>query len=132
MKNWIAGVLLSFSAAVGAQTLPIPDALEVQALLARQDAAALQTYFSRYQRQYEADPATERPLFLLYGALELETDSSLKPFYDRWVLEMPDSYEARMARALYRRGQANLIAYPVAYEGINTDRTWQDYARLMQ
>ena len=132
MKNWIAGVMLSFSAAVGAQALPIPDALEVQALVARQDVATLQAYFSRYQRQYEADPTTERPLFLLYGALELETDSSLKPFYDRWVLEMPDSYEARMARALYRRGQANLIAYPVAYEGINTDRTWQDYARLMQ
>ena len=104
MKNWIAGVMLSFSAAVGAQALPIPDALEVQALVARQDVAALQAYFSRYQHQYEADPATERPLIQLYWALMRETDSGLATLYDQWVRTAPDSYEARMARAMYRWG----------------------------
>ncbi len=132
MRNWIAGVMLSFSAVVGAQTLPIPDALEVQALVARQDVAALQAYFSRYQRQYEADPATERPLIQLYWALMRETDSALAAFFDHWVTAAPDSYEARMARAMYRWGQADLIAHPVAYQGINADRAWQDYRSLMQ
>ncbi len=132
MRNWIAGVMLSFSAAVGAQALPIPDALEVQALVARQDVAALQAYFSRYQHQYEADPATERPLIQLYWALMRETDSALAAIYDQWVSALPDSYEARMARAMYRWGQADLIAYPVAYEGVNADRAWQDYRSLMQ
>ena len=47
MRNWTVGVVLSFSAAAGAQTLPIPNALEVQARVARQDVAALQAYFLR-------------------------------------------------------------------------------------
>ncbi len=132
MRNWIAGVMLSFSAAVGAQTLPIPDALEVQALAARQDVAALQAYFSRYQHQYEVDSATERPLIQLYWALMRETDSGLATLYDRWVGAMPASYEARMARAMYRWGQADLIADPVAYQGVNADRAWQDYRSLMR
>lgn len=132
MKNWIAGVMLSFSAAVSAQALPIPDALEVQALVARQDVAALQAYFSRYQHQYEADPATERPLIQLYWALMRETDSGLAILYDQWVNTVPDSYEARMARAMYRWGLADLIADPVAYQGVNADRAWQDYRSLMQ
>ncbi|MDO9466166.1 MAG: hypothetical protein Q7J36_02585 [Thiobacillus sp.] len=132
MRNWITGVMLSFSAAVGAQALPIPDALEVQARVAQQDVAALQAYFSRYQHQYEADPATERPLIQLYWALMRETDAGLATLYDRWVNTVPNSYEARMARAMYRWGQADLIAEPVAYQGVNADRAWQDYRSLMQ
>ena len=59
-----------------------------------------------------------------------ETDLALAAFFDHWVTAAPDSYEARMARAMYRWGQADLIAHPVAYQGINADRAWQDYRSL--
>lgn len=59
-----------------------------------------------------------------------ETDSALADVFDPWVTAAPESYEARMARAMYRWGQADLIAHPVAYQGINADPAWQDYRSL--
>lgn len=131
-NNWIAGVVLLFSAAAGAAAMPIPDALEVQALVARQDAAALQAYLSNFQRQYEADQAAERPLIQAYWALLGETDSALTAFYDRWTAAAPKSYEARIARAMHRWGQADLIANPAAYQGVAAGHVWLEYARLMR
>lgn len=132
MRHWIAGWGLLFSVAAGAVALPIPDALEVQTLAGRRDAAALQVYLQRFQRQYESDPTTERPLIQVYWALGDETDTGLEKFYDRWVNALPTSYEARLSRAMYRWNQADLIVHPAAYKGVATERSWLRYADLMQ
>lgn len=128
MRNWIVVWTLFFSASAWAVVLPIPDALEVQALAAKQDARMLQGYLQRYQSEYEANQDAERPLLQAYRALREQTDTSLDAFYDRWVAQFPQSYEARVAQANYVWGRAALIAHPKAISGgVQSDYAWQQY-----
>lgn len=132
-NNFAAMWALVFSATAGAAMLPIPDAMEVQALAERRDAQALQAYLQRYQHAYQASPEAERPLIQTYWALRKKTDTSLDAFYDRWVEQSPKSYEARVVRANHAWGRAALIAHPKAIGGgVQSDRAWQQYRQFLQ
>lgn len=132
-SNYAAMLALVFSASAGAAELPVPDAMEVQALAERRDAQALQDYFQRYQRAYQANPEAERPLIQTYWALRGKTDTSLDAFYDRWVEVFPQSYEARVVRANHAWARAALIAHPRAIRGgVQSDRAWQQYRQFLQ
>lgn len=132
MKNWITVWALVFSTSTWAVELPIPDALDVQALAGRQDASALQDFLRRYQHAYEADQDAERPLMQAYRALRDQTDTALDAFYDRWVTQSPQSYEARVARANHAWGRAILIAHPKAIQGgVQSEAAWQQYRQFL-
>lgn len=131
MKKWIVYAALIVATSVSASVRPIPDALEIRELTARQDALALQEFLQSYQTDFEADAAAERPLVQAYIALRGNTDISLENFYDRWVAQHPKSYEARVARANYAWGRALLIAHPKATSGgVQSDYAWKEYRQF--
>lgn len=131
MKKWIVCAALIFATSTAASVRPIPDALEIRELTARQDIQVLQKFLQNYQRDYEADPAAERPLIQAYWVLRGNTDTTLEAFYDRWVAQYPKSYEARVARANYSWGRALLIAHPKAIGGgVQSDYAWQQYRQF--
>lgn len=132
MRNWIAIAGLIFVATAAAAALPIPDAIEVREVTARQDARSLQDFLQRYQREYETDPTAERPLLQVYVALRENTDTTLEAFYDRWVAQFPQSYEARVARANYSWGRALLIAHPKSISGgVQSEHAWKQHSQFL-
>lgn len=124
--------LLAGVSPIRAAETAIPDALAVQQLAARHDAAGLRALFERYQRQYEARRESERPLLQAYWALRGQTDTSLAVFYDQWVAASPASYEARVSRAIYRWSRAKLIADPKSIAGVvQAESAWRQYAEFL-
>lgn len=133
MKKWILWMALWGAVSTQAAGLRIPDALEIRELTARQDNQVLEDFLQRYQREYESDPTAERPLLQAYWALGANTDIALASFYDRWVTERPQSYEARVSRAHYFWGRAVLIAHPKASsEGVQSDSAWRQHYRFLE
>lgn len=131
MKKCIACVSLIFTTSATAAFTPIPDALKIREMTARQDVHALQKVLQDYQLAFEANAAAERPLIQAYLALRGNTDTRLEEFYDRWVAQYPKSYEARVARANYAWGRASLIAHPKAIRGgVQAESAWQQYSQF--
>ena len=132
MNKWLVVWALIVSASASAAVTPIPDALEVQAVAARKDAQAMQEYLQRFQQAYEADPAAERPLIQAYWALHGETDTSLEAFFDNWVSQHPQSYEAHLVRGIYFWGRATLIAKPKSISNVvQSEKAWKQYENFM-
>src|SRR5215831_1873781 len=86
--------------AAGPGPLPPPDRAKLRALFDSGNFAQLDAELSAWQATYRngviSDEAAAEPFLLL-----LRVDPDLRPAYDRWVAQMPDSYVARVARAHY-------------------------------
>lgn len=131
MKKWILYVALVVATSASASVRPVTDALEIRELASHQDPQALQKFLQNFQSDFEANAAAERPLIQAYIALRGNTDTSLEAFYDRWVTQSSQSYEARVARANYSWGRASLIAHPKATGGgVQSEYAWTQYRQF--
>jgi tetratricopeptide (TPR) repeat protein len=92
----VALCLVASGPAISAPNLT-PDATD---LLQRGDFQHLEQYFSGIQGQFRSGQASAEELRNAFRAF-YPTDRSLAPKYDAWVKTYPNSYAARVARAIY-------------------------------
>jgi TPR repeat protein len=76
---------------------PTPDAND---LLQKGDFQHLEQYFSGIQGQFRSGQTSAEELRNAFRAF-YPTDRSLAPKYDAWIKAYPNSYAARVARAIY-------------------------------
>ncbi|HVV45217.1 MAG TPA: DUF4034 domain-containing protein, partial [Bryobacteraceae bacterium] len=97
----LAGAALSLGCVTQAPTGPAElDSRQTVSMLRAGDFARLSGYYAAVQRSYDGGRTTDRELRTAFRHF-YDTAPDLAARYESWVKEMPNSYVAHLARAIY-------------------------------
>jgi TPR repeat protein len=97
----VAAALSLFLLCAGAASAPpAPESEKLQPLLREGRLDELDALFASYQEAYRAGAINDEAAAAPYIALS-DNDPDLRPMYDRWVAEFPQSYPARLMRGYF-------------------------------
>src|SRR5262245_23978961 len=79
------------------------DKAALRELLSAERFAELDAHLSSHQERYRTGEIDDEQAFQPFLALTI-VDSDLRGSYDRWMVQYPRSYAARLARGVYLSG----------------------------
>jgi TPR repeat protein len=111
--------------APAADAPPAPSRVKLRALLDAGEFAQLDAELSAYQTAYRNGLINDEAAAKAFNALQ-RSDPDLRPLYDKWVEQIPQSYVARVARGYYLM----MLGYSARGSGYSSETTQAQFGDM--